>query len=492
MYREILKKVGTYSLATVASRAASFLLLPVYTRFLSPADYGVMELLDLTVNIVGLLLGPRLAQALFYFYFAASDEREKERCVSTCFAGAALLGLFCAALTLSLSPVLSRLVFGTRHYASYLRLMFLGFGFSLPLEVGLCYTRARGQAGRYVGLTVGNLTSSIVLSLVFIVGLGWGVRGMLMASLISSATLATYASWRSLAPIQLSFDGRLLWRLVRYSAPLGLSGLSVFLIHYGDRMFLRSCVSLTELGIYSLAYKIGMLIPNVHAPFLLHWNSQVCAIVQQPEGERVYARTCTYLTAALTLVVVGLSVFIQPVLKVMAGPAFFAASALVPWLAAAYLIRALGAHLQSVFIVAGRPGLEARVNTIGSLACLAAYALLIPRFKVWGAVAATLIGFTVILFCSFWEAQRVRSFRFEYGRLARIGVFAIVTVGLFYAVRPAGLWMQTALGCLFSGAFAAALWAACLDGEERADLKRLTVDVCRKVLSKWQAQVVAT
>src|ERR1017187_3451906 len=216
MYRDILKKVGTYSLATAASRAASFVLLPVYTRFLSPADYGVMELLDLTVNIVGLLLGTRLAQALFYFYFAASDEREKERCVSTCFAGAALLGLFCAALTLSLAPELSRLVFGTSRYASYLRLMFLGFGFSLPLEVGLCYMRARGRADRYVRLTLSSLTSSIVLSLIFVVGYGWGVRGMLMASLITSALLATYASWRSLAPIRLSFDGRFFWRLVRY------------------------------------------------------------------------------------------------------------------------------------------------------------------------------------------------------------------------------------------------------------------------------------
>jgi O-antigen/teichoic acid export membrane protein len=193
---------------------------------------------------------------------------------------------------------------------------------------------------------------------------------------------------------------------------------------------------------------------------------------------------------ALTLVVVGLSVFIQPLLKIMAGPAFFGAAALVPWLAAAYLIRALGAHLQSIFIVAGRPGLEARVNTIGSLACLAAYALLIPRFKLWGAVAATLIGFTVILVLSFWEAQRVRSFRFEYGRLARTAVFALVTVGLFYGIRPSGLWTQTALGALFSGAFAAALWAGCLDADERAGLVRLREGL-RKIVSVRRAEGVA-
>jgi O-antigen/teichoic acid export membrane protein len=492
MYRDILKKTGTYSLATFASRAASFLLLPVYTRFLSPADYGIMELLDVTMNVVGLLVGTRISQALFYFYFAATNKQEKERYVSTSFAGAALVGVLYACLTLPAAPALSGLVFGSRQYGSYLRLVFLGFAFLLPLEVGLCYMRARGCARQYVGATVGNLGVNIVLTLILIVGFGWGVKGMLTGSLVSSMLLASLVAWKSLAPIQFSFNTRILFRLLWYSAPLGLSGLAVFLIHYGDRMFLRSSVSLTDLGIYSLAYKIGMVIANVHAPFLLHWNAQVCAIMRRPEGERVYVRTCTYVTAALTLVAVGLSIFIQPVLRVMAGPAFFPAAALVPWLAAAYVIRALGAHLQGVFVASGRPGLEARVNTVGSLACLAAYAVLIPRFKLWGAVAATVIGFTVILVYGFWEAQRVRAFQFEYGRLARIASFGIATVGLFQWVRPANMWTQAALGCLFSGAFLAAVWAACLDSEERSSVARALSEVRQKMFSRKEtADVVA-
>ncbi|MBV9744295.1 MAG: lipopolysaccharide biosynthesis protein, partial [Acidobacteriia bacterium] len=57
MFHDLLKKTSTYSIATIAGRALSVLLLPIYTRFLTPADYGVMELLDITVNLVSLLLG---------------------------------------------------------------------------------------------------------------------------------------------------------------------------------------------------------------------------------------------------------------------------------------------------------------------------------------------------------------------------------------------------------------------------------------------------
>jgi O-antigen/teichoic acid export membrane protein len=223
----------------------------------------------------------------------------------------------------------------------------------------------------------------------------------------------------------------------------------------------------------------------------MHWNAHVCEIVQGANGDRTFARATTYLTAVLTAGAVALSILCAPALQLTVGSAFWGAATLVPLLATAYLIRALGAHLQSVFIVAGKPGLEARVNTVGSVACLLAYAALIPRFKATGAAWATLIGFTVILLYGFWEARRVRAFPFEYGRLARIALLALATVGLFYLVRPSAVVWQAAVGCLFCGGFAAALWAGCLDGEERADLKRLLVDVRGNVLSRRQGGVVA-
>src|SRR5690348_5251202 len=117
MFRDIIKKTSTYSVAMEAGRVMSFALLPVYTRYLTPADYGVMELLDLTVNLVGMFIGTRLGQALFYFYFAASTKQEKDKCISTAFFGSVLLGCVCAAISLILAPALSGLVFGTAQYA---------------------------------------------------------------------------------------------------------------------------------------------------------------------------------------------------------------------------------------------------------------------------------------------------------------------------------------------------------------------------------------
>lgn len=488
MYRQILKKTGGYSIPALASRAISILLLPIYTRYLTPADYGVMELLDLTADLVGMMLGARLGQALFYFYFIAETKEEKDKAISTVFLGSLLLGVVGAAIALFGCSALSSLVFGSPQYAPYFRLLFLGFASSLPVQVGFCCMRALNHTGKYVWANLFNMVISAALNIVLLVWFRMGIAAMLWSALLASIGLSVYMAWYTLSRIHVSFDRRLLLRLVRYSMPLGVSSIAVFFIHYGDRVFLKSTVSLSELGIYSLAYKIGMFVSFMHAPFLAYWLSQVCDIARKPGGEHIYVRTYTYVTAILTFGAVLLSLFAQPALTIIAGPAFFGAAFLVPWLAAAYLVRALAAHVQSVFTVEGRPGLDARVNVVGSLVCVAGYACLIPLFKVNGAIAATLLGFLVIFGYGLWTAQRLRPFPFEFGRLARIIGSAVLTVAAFYVIHPVNFWHQAGLAALFSIAYAVVLVAGCLSAEER----RAMVSAARSLRKTPEGELAGT
>jgi O-antigen/teichoic acid export membrane protein len=484
MIRELAKKTGIYSIGMIFGRAVSVLLLPVYTRFLTPADYGVMELLDVTANLVSLLLGARLGQTIFYFYFAAKTQEEKERCVGTAFFCSILIGACCFAISFAGAPELSRLVFGTVQYGSYLRLVFLGFGLSLPAEIGYCCMRAFGDSKRFVVLNLLNQLGAGALALTFLVFFHWGIRALLAASVSGFAATAAYAGWYLLSPIRVSVDLRLMGRLVRYAAPLGISGMAVFLVHYGDRIFLRPQVSLTELGVYSLAYKIGMLVSFCHAPFVLHWNSQICNIGNRREGEAVFVRSFTYLCAGLSIVVVALSLFAGPGLRLMTTPGFYGAAGMIPWIAAAYLLRAAGAHIQSVFTLEGRPGLEARVNVMGGVACVAAYAVLVPQFKVWGAIAATILGFAVILVSSFLAARRLRRFHYEYRTLARIGASTLGALVAFFVIAPSSFWMQAGLGATLTLAHCGWLFFACLNQEQRASALRLTRDVHYRFISR--------
>jgi O-antigen/teichoic acid export membrane protein len=491
VFRDILKKTSAYSVAIIGGRAVSLLMLPLYTRYLTPADYGVMELLDLTISLVGILLGTRVGQALFYFYFAATAEEERKKCVSTAFLGALLLGASSALVLVPASAMLSRLVFGSTQYAPYFRLVCLSFAFSLPVEIGYSCMRMLGQSGVYARATLWNLAASVALNVLFLTYFQLGIRSMLVSAVLASAGLTAFMTWYTLHPIGIRLDFRLLMRFLKYSVPLSLGGVAVFFVHYGDRAFLKGYVSLSELGIYSLGYKIGMLITFLYTPFALHWNAQVAAIVRRPGSERNYVRTMTYLTAALTFAVVLLTLFVEPLLRLLVSSSFQSAASFVPWIAVAYLMRAVGAHLQGIFTAEGRPGLEAKVNIVGSVACVAAYALLIPRFRVWGAIAATVFGFFVILVYSFREAQRVHHFHFEYTRLLRIVLSAIGVVGVFYLARPVGFWPQLGLAALLEVSYVLLLLFGCFDRDDRHSCTALLREASARMFSKTVATAAA-
>jgi O-antigen/teichoic acid export membrane protein len=486
-YLSILRDSGIYSIAVVASRLVALVMAPVYTRYLTPADYGIMELLDLGLSLAAMLVGIRLGQSLFYYYFHAPTQQLRDRHLSTALISSILLGSAAGLLAFLSSGAASALIFGTPQYSGYARLAAVSLAFSFPSQIGLLCARALNRPVVYVAASLCQMAIALFFNVVLLVFFGLGVKAMLWGQIVSSGMVAVYMCWYVLWPIKTSFDFGILLQQFRYSFPLTLSSLGDFILHFGDRYFLRKAVSLSQIGIYSLAYKIGMLIPLAHLPFALYWGSQVVPIVRGPDGEKIYVRVCTYLTLGLTLVAVLLALFSRPLLAVLVTPAFRSAAVWVPWLVLAYVVRAVGAHIRSVFVVEARTGLEARVTWIGAAVCLAAYAALIPTFQVWGAVFATLLGFVVILFFSVWQAQSVRKFAFEFGRIARITAYGIATGVFFELVRPQRMWLEVLVGVAFAVAFLTTVWVSGLLAESEKRALRAGITAIRQRLASSAA-----
>jgi glycosyltransferase involved in cell wall biosynthesis len=72
----LVKHTGIYGLGTILSRSVGFLLIPLYTRFLTPADYGVLELLDLTMFFSGIFCMMGISAAVFRFYVVLAVAHE--------------------------------------------------------------------------------------------------------------------------------------------------------------------------------------------------------------------------------------------------------------------------------------------------------------------------------------------------------------------------------------------------------------------------------
>ncbi len=446
VFRTIAKQSATYGVATAVERGASIVLLPIYTRYLSPADYGILELLATTITVTQLLVGLRLQEALFYFYSKAEDRKGRERAVTTTLGGAVLLAVLVVAAAVAASGPLSRLVFETPEYGDMFTVALTGLALNFPAEAGFAYLRAIDAPRHFTVMTAFRLGVSAGVAVSTLVFWNFGVWALLWGNVAGAAATAAYMAGLILSRMPLRFDPRLFASQIAFSAPISLAGIGMLFLHYGDRYFLQRSVTLAAIGVYALAYKIGMIVSFVHGPFIRHWTAQMYGIVERPDGEEVYVRVMTYLLFVLTLTALALSLFSRPILSIMAPPEYHGAVRFVPWLSLAYVIRGFGDQVKSVFNIHRRTGYHVPVAA-GAVAVVGtAYATLIPRFGVAGAVASTVIGFTAFAALSYFFGQRVRRYRFETWRLVKIAATAGLVVAVFRVFQPAHFILQVLWG----------------------------------------------
>ena len=444
-YFEILRASGIYSLAIIVQRLASILLVPLYTRYLTPKDYGVLELLDLTVSVFTMLAGGSFASALFYHYFESDQVENRKKIVSTTLLGSILLGLIGSAIGCLVSSPLSILIFNSDQYSLYFRILFVNLAVSLPLEACLSWLKAINRPGAFMTASILRLVLAIALNAILLISFHMSIDGVLWSTLICSSITALALMVYCFSANRIHFDLRLFLRLFKYSVPIGLSGLALFVIHFADRFFLQRYATLSDIGIYSLGYKLGMLISYVHTSFHTYWSTQIYQLVRGEKGSRMITEVFTYLGLVLTFCAVVIVVFAEAALELLATPAFRSAVQVVPWIAAAYVLRGFGDFFRCLFFVENRPGLDARLNWTGAAFCFALYCVLIPKFKLLGAAAATTLTFLFVGLLALHWTHKLRPFTLEWARLIKIGVAAMLAVVVFAGTPRPTLFTSAAI-----------------------------------------------
>lgn len=457
IYRKIAQSSAIYGTGLIAAKLASFLLLPVYTRYLTTADYGTLELLETTLSVFSMFLGGRFADALFYHYANAATPAEKSRVLSTVVLGGWVVGGIGGALGLASSPVASRLVFESAAFTRYFQIVFIGFAMSVPVEVAFAWLRALDRPVVFVSMSVVRLCLTVGLTFVLVVLQGMQVLGVLYSNLMVTALMAVVLNGVCLWRTGLRFEWRLFGAVLRFSLPLGIGGVGLFLIHSGDRFFLQRYGSLADVGIYGLAYKLGMLVSQVQMGFGTHWTAHGYAMLQREDGPRVFAKVNTYMMTVILWAGVTIIAFSPPVLGLMAAPAYLPALRYVPWIVFAYLLRAEADYFRFTLYLDKRTTADAVLIWVAAGVCTAGYALLIPRYKIWGAVAATLVAFVVLTAGARLAAYRSRPYRLERRRLLHLSLPAMGIVAAVMLLQPHRVWAQLGLAVAASASYPALL-----------------------------------
>lgn len=464
--RNIVRHSAVYGVGIVLRRLASVLLLPVYTRYLSPADYGTLELLTISTDVVALILGLGLTGALFKFLSAADSPEEQATVISTVALLIVAFYLLGSAMGIACAVPIATLVFETAARADLFRIVFATYFFLGLTEMGMRHLQARKYSGWYVLLSLGLLALQITLNLYFLIGRGLGVRALLYGNLIAQGIVGSGLMLYTLRVTGLRFSGALARRMLRYGVPLVFDSLAAFILTFSDRFFLNYYADIAEVGLYAVGYKFGFLLAALVQPFNAIWEAERFDIAKRADAGAVYRQVARYYLCVLTAAALGLALFARDIIQVMTAPEFHAASRVVWLIVIAYFFQSLITVSVVGVLVAGKTERVTLATGIAAVLCLGMCFVCVPRWQSYGAAIATVVPFAVRQILIYWFAQQHLRIPYDWGAAARICGLAALLLAVSFVVTVdslpgsvllhAGLWLLLPIGIYFGGVFSVA------------------------------------
>jgi O-antigen/teichoic acid export membrane protein len=470
-----------YGAGVFLTKGTSFLMLPVYTRFLTPADYGVMELIGMTLDVLAIVAGAKLALGIFRYYHGAETAEARSQVVSTALIALSVSYGTVGAGALLFADPLSRLVFGSATNGELIRIAAVTLGLQSLMIVPFAYLRVRNRAVWFVTANLAKLALSVALVLLFLVHMEMGVRGVFLATLVSTATVGVIMGGIVIREVGLRFSIPAVRDLARYGIPLIGVQIAAFVLTFGDRYFLQAVADPWAVGLYALAYQFGFLLAAVgYAPFEAVWEPARFTIAKREsraERDILFAKGFLYVNVVLVTMAVGISLFVADLLRIMATPAFHPAAELVPVILVAYLLQGWTQVQDTGIHLRGRTEFLTLANWIAALVALAGYAMLVPRFFGMGAALATVLAFLVRYVVVYTTSQRLWPIRYAWGPVVRLVSLAGFVVAGSRILPEAALPVSLMRGALLFVAYLLALWSLGIlsrsDREYLLDLSRL-------------------
>ena len=448
-----------YALGNILSKAVAFVMLPVYTRYLSPADYGVAALIEMTLDVVTIAAGAQLAQGVFRFYHKAETEVERREVISTTLASLAVsFGLMGSVVFLGADP-LAELVFGTPEHAGLVRLAALNLCAQGAIVVPLAFARVQERSGLVVGATIVKLLVAVGLNLLLIVKARMGVQAIFVSTLVSNLVIGCWLSAWTVRRVGLTFRPHVLRALLRYGVPLMAVQGATFLMTFSDRYFLQAWADETAVGLYNLAYQFGFLLLMVgFVPLDMIWGARRFQVAKTVDPGPALATMFRLINLSVVTVGLGIALLVGDVLHVMSTAPFHPAAALVPVILVAYLLHGWAMLHDVGVLVRERTELLMIANWVAAAVAIIAFAVLIPRFVAFGAAIAAILAFGVRWSLTYHFSQRIWPIRYEWTPIWwTLGAAALVwTLATLVSIGSPPLALLADIG--FLGVYFVLIW----------------------------------
>lgn len=391
--KRILGAMFNFGVSNVMTKIIGFLLIPVYTQYLAPDDYGIVELCGALSAFVIIFMRLGVPGAVNRFYFDYKNEPEKLNDYVTTIHHLLVISSIILGLVVGIiCYVFSETILSGILFFPFIALTIINAGFSANSDLQKRLLQSKEKSAYMAKLNISLALVGIGLALFFVVVLHMGALGLMLSQSVTTFVFFLQAQYYLRHYLKGKFNWNMLKDSLKYGVGLLPHHLFAVLAPLMSKGILNSKESLAALGIFALAIRFTQPLDILYNIFTMSFNPIYFSLRKNDENQKIRTvyLSVWYIAIGVFMLV---SIILPTIIPLITPERFHQSAHLIPVLALGFL----GQVLYSLFLIENYYDKNTKrvslVTGSGLAINLLITLLTVDRFGVYAVAMASAAGF---------------------------------------------------------------------------------------------------
>ncbi|MBU7003682.1 oligosaccharide flippase family protein [Pediococcus pentosaceus] len=406
--KKLFSNSAIFVVANMGSKLISFIMVPLYSYYLSTKEFGTVDLILTTVNLFLPVVSLSLYDAVFRFIMDKSTKHSK--ILSTAFYSILLLSIF-------LGGIISCFDFLQR---DYLVLFSVILSMSSIFSMFQNYVRASGKSKVFALSGVLNTVIFAIFNVILIIIINLGVLGYLISYLAAifisilylffHEHLWKYIKLKNYSLIELK-------QMLKYSLPLIPNSLAWWFTNDASKFFILMFVGISGNGLFAVANKLPSIVNMFFNVFSQAWQISAIDEFSSEDGAEYISKVLKYLIGVQVILIASFMLILQPFMKILFSSQYFEAWKYVPLMLISVLFANLSAFLGTMYLAAKKTTAIFTTTVVGMVVNVLFSYFLTPIFGITGTCLGVVFGFAVVVVIRIIDVKKIIEIKLEWNKL---------------------------------------------------------------------------
>ena len=429
--KKLINQSAVYGIASILVNGSSFLLIPLYTRSLSPNEYGILSSVGILSSLYTYFLGFGLSGSISRYYFDLKVENSWRSFFSTASIFVTISGLFITSLLFFLCGNFLDLIFKSVRFDPFIKygiwIGYLGVLAFIPLAL----YQVQSRAILYRILTTSSFLILTIFMVYYVVLNRQGSIGALKAQLYSGLIMGLVYISIMIYEGGINFNTAFLKTSLTFGVPLMIYSISGVFIEMSSKYFIEKLGTLSELGIYNLAQQYSSALVIIISAINMAWVPIFYEQAKEKTSKVPFIDFGTYFLATIVTIGLFLCLFSKEILLLLASESYQKSFTVVPIILLAYIfgngfwiliINPISFVKKTIFLPI--------LTFTSALFSIVFNSLLIPILGIYGAALSLLASYMVMTVIGLFIVRKYYPIDYKYFKF----LFIILLAGFVFLI----------------------------------------------------------